>query len=122
MNLLNSKILTILLSTFSIWILFSVISVVVEKGGVKKEEAVIESKIDDIKQDNELLERYVKNFENPDFIEKEARLRLNYKKQGEKVIFVYQDLTSDAASSSDKFLLKNLSDYKKLWHWLGKFF
>src|SRR3989344_1810064 len=103
MNFLNSKILTVPLAFLSVWILFSVISVDIKKDEIKKEEANIESKITAIKRDNAFLERYIKNFENPEFLEKEARLRLNYKVLGEEVVFVYRDTNSQISSRSGGF-------------------
>ena len=89
-----------------------------EKDQVKKEEANIESKIAGIKRDNASIEKYIKNFENPEFLEKEARLRLNYKALGEEVVFVYRDANPQKASASEDTSSKNLPNYKKLWHWL----
>ena len=118
MNFLNSKILTILLSFLSVWTLFSVISVEVEKEQVKKEEASIEAKMANVVRDKKLLEKYIKNFENPGFLEKEARLRLNYKAFGEEVVFVYRDANSQKASSSQDTSTENLPNYKKWRQWL----
>ena len=118
MSFLNSKILTALLSILSVWILFSVISSEVEKDEVKKEETAIEAKISDMKRNNALLEQHINNFENPDFLEKEARLRLNYKVSGEEVVFVHRDLNSQKASSSEELSSRNLPNYKKWWYYL----
>src|SRR3989344_1542622 len=103
MNIINSKILTVPLLFLSVWILFSVISVEMKKDEIKKEEANIESKMTSIKRDNASLEKYIKNFENPEFLEKEARLRLNYKASGEEVAFVHRDTNSQKSSSSEEF-------------------
>jgi len=117
MNLLNSKILTVPLLFVSVWILFSVISIETEKDKIKKEEANIEHKITNIRQDNASLEKYIKNFENPEFLEKEARLRLNYKALGEEVVFVHRDANFQKASLSEEFS-EDLPSYKKWWNWL----
>lgn len=118
MFFVNSKILTVLLSVLSVWILFSVISVELEKDEVKKEEANIEAKIINIEWESASLERYIKNFDNPDFLEKEARLRLNYKAPGEEVVFVHRDPDSQKASSAEKFSGEDLPNYKKWLHYL----
>ncbi|MBI2674763.1 MAG: septum formation initiator family protein [Candidatus Yanofskybacteria bacterium] len=114
---INSKILTVPLLVLSVWILFSVISIEAEKGQVKKEETAIENKMAGISRDNQLLERYIENFKNPEFLEKEARLRLNYKLFGEEVVFVYRDANSQKASSSEE-LSEERPNYKKWWDWL----
>ena len=118
MFFLNSKILTILLSVLSVWMLLSVISVEVEKNAVKKKEAAVEAKMADIKRDNDLLEKQIKNFENQGFLEKEARLRLNYKMSGEEVVFVHRDLNSQKVSSSEEFSPENMLNYKKWFYYL----
>ena len=118
MNLLNSKILTVPLAFLSVWILFSVISVEIEKDEVKKEEANIESKIINVERDNASLERFIKNFDNPEFLEKEARLRFNYKALGEEAVFVHRDVNSQKASSSQDASSDDLPNYKKWWNWL----
>ncbi|MBI4158446.1 MAG: hypothetical protein HY505_02415 [Candidatus Yanofskybacteria bacterium] len=117
-NILNSKILTVPLVFLSVWILFLVISVETEKDGINKEEANIESKMTNIRRDNASLERYIKNFENPEFLGKEARLRLNYKAFGEEVVFVHRDINSQKASSSEEFSTEEPSNYKKWRYYL----
>jgi cell division protein FtsB len=118
MNVLNSKFLTVFLLILSVWILFSVISIEVEKDEVKKEEAAVQAKITGISQDNKLMEGYIKNFENHEFLEKEARLRLNYKLPGEEVVFVHRDANSPKASLSEESSPVDLPNYKKWWYWL----
>src|SRR3989344_6096212 len=74
-----------------------------------------------IKRDNASLEGYIKNFKNPEFLEKEARLRLNYKASGEEVVFVHRDINSQKASSSGTGPSQRTEEppnYKKWWHWL----
>src|SRR3989338_7163901 len=115
MVILNSKIFTALLLILSVWILFSVVSTKVEKDEVKKEETAIENKIIGMKLDNELLKGYIVNFENQKFLEKEARLRLNYKLSGEEVVFVYRDANSQKASSSEELSTTDPFNYMKWW-------
>ena len=121
MSLLNSKFLTVLLSIFSVWILFSVISVELERRDIKQQEQAVEDKIDNVKQDNVSLERYIENLKNPEFLKKEARFRLNFKELGEEVVFVHKEADSPKASSSQEFSLRNLFDYKRLEGWLKEF-
>ena len=110
-----------MLLVLSVWILFSVISAEIEKDEVKKEEAAVQTKIAEISQDNKLMEGYIKNFENQKFLEKEARLRLNYKLPGEEVVFVHRDANSQKASSSEELSPEDLPNYKKWWNWLFEF-
>ena len=118
MNFLNSKFFTGLISVFLAWILFSVISLEFEKNEAKKEVKNVELKIENIKKSSQVLEKLISNFNSQAFLEREARSRLNYKKQGEEVVFVYRDSVSDTASLSEKFSLGSLSYYKKWWRWM----
>lgn len=118
MNVFNSKFLTVFLLILSVWILFSVISAEIEKDEVKKQNAAIQTKITDISQNNRLMEGYIKNFENQKFLEKEARLRLNYKLPDEEVVFVHRDANSQKTSLSKDISPVELSKYKKWWRWL----
>ncbi|OGN02527.1 MAG: hypothetical protein A2655_02290 [Candidatus Yanofskybacteria bacterium RIFCSPHIGHO2_01_FULL_43_42] len=118
MNLLNSKFFTVFISLALVWILFSVIFVEIEKNEVKKEEEDIEAKITNIERDNASLEAYIKNIENSEFLEKEARLRLNYKAPGEEVVFVHRDLNPQKASLAQEFSTDEPPNYKKWWNWL----
>ena len=93
----------------------------IKKGEVKKEETAIRSKITGIKRDNDLLERYIKNFENQEFLDKEARFRLNYKLPGEEVVFVHRDANSQKASSSEELSSEGMLNYKKWWRWISGF-
>jgi len=118
MNFLNSKVFTVLVGASLVWILFSVISLEIDKDEVKEGERNVKAKIDDTIHNNESLERFVKYFDSPLFLEKEARLRLNYKAPGEEVVFVHRDLNSKKTSSVDEILEDNLPNYKKWWYYL----
>ena len=118
MSHLNSKVFTVLASASLVWILFSVISLKISKDEIKEEERNVETKIDNARHNNESLEKFIKYFDNPSFLEKEARLRLNYKAPGEEVVFVHRDLNSKKISSLDEPLEDNLPNYKKWWYYL----
>lgn len=120
MFFLNSKIFTIPLLALIAWILFYVMFAEVEKNEIKKKETAIENKIKNVKLANELSGRYIKSFENPGFLEKEARIRLNYKVFGEEVVFVHRDFNLQKASSSEELSLESLPNYKKWWRYLLK--
>ncbi|MEK7138721.1 MAG: septum formation initiator family protein [Patescibacteria group bacterium] len=114
MYFLNSKFLTVLLSVFSVWLLFSVISVEFERQEIKQQEQAVEDKIDNVKQDNTSLEQYIESLKNSEFLKKEARFRLNFKESDEEVIFVHRETDSPKASSSEELSLKELPG--KLWN------
>jgi len=116
--ILNSKVSTALLGILFVWVLFSVISIELEESVVKKEEESVRGKISDLEWDNELLGKYIDNLNNPEFLDKEARLRLNYKILGEEAVFVHRGPDYFKASSSDNFSEEYLPNYKKWWYYL----
>lgn len=118
MNLLNPKILTALLLVFLVWALSFVFSVRKEKNEISREKQNIENKISDIKKDNVSIENFLDNFNKPDFIDKEARTRFNYKALGEEVVFIHRDLNTEKASSAERFSVKNIASYKNWWNYL----
>lgn len=63
----------------------------------------MEAKISDLESDNSYIERVIGYLKNPSFLQKEARLKLNYKAFEEKVAFIYQDESAKAGSASDNF-------------------
>ena len=63
----------------------------------------LEEKINSLENNNSLLERFLGYMSNQSFLEKEARLRLNYKVPGEEVVFVYPDDSAKTSSSSNNF-------------------
>ena len=114
MSILNSKVLTISLSLVSVWILFSVISVEFERQETQKQQQAVEDKISKTENDNKLLGQYLDNLKNPEFLKKEARLRVNFKEPGEEVVFVHREVELPKASSAEEFYLKSWS--KKWWN------
>lgn len=97
------------------------ISAEIQRVEVKKEETAVQTKITDMRQDNNMLGMYIKNFENKEFLEKEARFRLNYKLPGEEVVFVHRDANSQKASSSEELSPEDMPNYKKWWRWISGF-
>lgn len=86
-----------------------------------KEAKIFENKINNLETVNKSIEERLKHFEYPSFLEKEARLKLNYKSVGEKVVFVYPD-TSKISSESGGFYdrLNRLPNYMKwVYYFLG---
>lgn len=95
------------------------VKIKMQAGLVNKEAAILENKIADLEKDNESIEEYLNHLSYPSFLEKEARLKLNYKLEGESVAFVYPD-TSQPTSSSDEFYIQfsQLPNYTKWIYYL----
>lgn len=118
MNIFNSKILTVPIFLFAAWMIFSVISVKTEERQVKGEKENLERRIDEVKRDNESIQGYLDNSNNPSFLDREARLRLNVKLPDEEVFFVYKDSNARPASASQESEADDLANWQKWWYYL----
>jgi len=67
---------------------------------VNEELTEFENKVAELEKDNGFLERVLSQMTHPSFLEKEARLKLNYKSAGEEVVFVYPDEKMRSSSKS----------------------
>ncbi|OGN00021.1 MAG: hypothetical protein A3B91_03440 [Candidatus Yanofskybacteria bacterium RIFCSPHIGHO2_02_FULL_41_29] len=103
--ILKSKWLLIIIIVGVGWLSLSSIKIKLHSDIVNKEVADIEKKIQDLEKENGVLEKFIEYVKNPLFLEKEARLKLNYRASGETVVFVYPDEADTVAS--------DLVDFKK---------
>ena len=118
--ILNSKVLSIVLSILILWLIIFSAQLVVQKNSVDKEVENLRWKIDEAQKNSNYLDKLLAYFQSPAFLEKEARLKFNYKASGEKVVFVYKDKTAKSVSGSADFqeVLKTLPNYKKWFYYL----
>ena len=114
-KLLNSKIYTALISVLVLWLTLSSINLNLERDVIDREVKNIEIKIQEVGKDADYLNKFLAYFKTPTFLEKEARLKLNYKAPGEEVVFIYRDKNVKKASESLGFdeLLTRMPNYKK---------
>ncbi len=85
------------------WLSLSFINIKVHEDIVNKEVNNVQTKISNLQKNNSALERFISYVKHPSFLEKEARLQLNYKAAGEEVVFVYPDTNAKANSGSMDF-------------------
>lgn len=113
-TILNSKILLSLLGIITAGMILSTINLRSQRNIVARDVRDVESKIREVKKDNEYLNKFLNHFQNSAFLQKEARLKLNYKAPGEEVVFVYRDLNEKASKSlSEEEVLKSMPNYRK---------
>ena len=119
-KILNSKVFCALVGALSFWLIFSSIKLSSQKDAVNKEVKNIEGKIKEVQDDTDYLNKFLVYFQTPAFLEKEARLKLNYKAQGEEVVFIYKDKNPKKVSDSISIekLLAKMSNYKKWFFYL----
>ena len=87
---------------------------------VRKELKNLNQKIDEVKKSSLELEKLGDYMKSNAYLERQARLKLNYKKPDEKVIFVYQNSNAKVQNNNvktgkilDSKLLVNLKEWWK---------
>lgn len=100
------------------WMILSFIKLKLDENIVNKEVAELELKIDNLEKSNNTIEKFISYMSNPRFIEKQARIKLNYKAEGEEVVFIYPDNSAKNSSSSQELLLQNAPNYIKWYYYL----
>ncbi len=125
---LNSKFFSVVVILIVGWLALSLFGVESRKKSFDKDISGIESKINNVQKTNDQLSEFLSHFDNPSFLEKEARTKLNYKAPDEELILVYRDNGAKTASDSVggsskegifKSIFSKLSEYK---NWFIKLF
>src|SRR3989344_5139367 len=103
---------------FFAFLILKQFSVVYQKNSHLKS---LEKSISELSQENETIKQETALSDDPDTIDKEARTRLNLKKEGEHVVII---LPSDNESFQDEFASTDaepasVSVWKKIMSWLG---
>lgn len=70
----------------------------------------------DLKKENEELERGILQVDEEEFLEKEARVNMGYKKDGEKTVILKINTTT---TKSDQQLKMEASVWYKIKQWFG---
>lgn len=117
---LKSKYLSVIIIAGIGWLGFSFIKIKIQENLVNKEVESLEAKISNLEDDNSYMEKIISYLKNPLFLQKEARLKLNYKAYEEKVAFVYPDESAKAGSGSNNFdkQLAQIPNYMKWVYYL----
>lgn len=93
----------------------SVVKILPAVVAVNKEAKNLEQKINETNRNFAELERSKEYLKSPAYLERQARIKLNFKKPDEKVVFVYQkpySLNPTASTAAE-------NDYKSWWrNWL----
>jgi len=100
------------------WLTLSFIKIKLHKNIVNKEVVELEEKIKGFESNNSFLERFIGYMTNPSYLEKEARLKLNYKAPGEEVVFIYPDENGANASSASADFNKQLAQMPNYLKWV----
>lgn len=98
------------------WLGVSLIKIKLQEDIVNNEVAELEKEISGLERSNSLLEKFISMMNNPAFVEREARIKLNYKSPDENVVFVYPD-TGEKTEAEEK-QKENLPNYVKWFYYL----
>ncbi len=116
----SSKLFIILLILILIGIFTALGKEGYRKYQLDKEITSLEKEISSLKKENKEISELLNYFKSNEFLEKQARLKLNLLKQGEKLIIIRpekQDILSSSSIEENK-TKKDFSNIKKWWDYL----
>ncbi len=120
MPLLQRKTLVIVLAALLVWLGYGSWQVRDQRTGMDVQVKDLESRAADLEQNNKFLASSSAYFASDAYLERQARLKLNYKLADEQVAFVYKDTSVKIASPSKEFKaqLAEMPNWKKWWYYL----
>jgi len=117
MNPLYSKWLSLLLIVLVGWLAFSLPVLNARWTEFEKTLSSLNQKIGDAEKNKNYLEKFMAYFKSPEFLDKEARAKLNYKFPDESVVFVFRDSNSKLIVEAGKSI-DQAPNYKKWWYYI----
>ena len=101
-QILSSKILLILSLVILIFFSTNLVKQVINRRDLQKEVSALEEEINRLQGRNQELDSLIGYFESLDFVEKEARTKLNLRKPGEQIIIVEEEPAESRLTESVK--------------------
>jgi len=87
---------------------------------INKKVAEFKKQVELLKEENQTLSNLIDYFSSEQSLEKEARIKLNLLKEGEKLIIIGSEKGTDSRNQSLKDIKKTEdSNFEKWWEWLG---
>lgn len=114
-RILNSKLFSALLILLVFWLGNSLVNLNRQREDINNEISSYEDKISKAEESNNKLAEFMKNIENQSFLEREARIKHNYKLADEDVAFIYLDNQKPATVSYEE-QLKSMPFWERWWH------
>jgi cell division protein FtsL len=112
-KLLSYKLTSVLLFGLLLWSGFTVWDTWSKRALTDKQVAELEKKIENLEKENKNLEQSKDYFQSDAYLERQARLKLNYRDADEKLAFVYLD--KDASKSMDFKSRAGILEILKSW-------
>lgn len=119
-KLIRSKIFFIFLISILLALVTGIFQKLYYRYEVKGELDRLNTEITDLNKQKNDLNQLVDYYKNESNLEKEARVRLNLKKEGEKVVIILPQATStseNSESGSGRSNIENLPNYKQWWYY-----
>ncbi len=117
MTSLNSKWFSLLLIVLVGCLVFYLLGLNVRRTEFQQVVSDVEQKIQEAERDKTYLEKFTAYFKSPQFLEKQTRVKLNYKSPDEEVVFVFRDPNPkekmDTANGLDQ-----APNYRKWWFYV----
>lgn len=116
-----TKIITISLVLVIIIFVVKITQEIINRRSLNNELANLNQQITNLQGKQQELENLMTYLESSDFIEKEARTRLNLRKDGERVIIIPSSSTNNnlpASATITTTTIKELTNFQKWWQYI----
>jgi cell division protein FtsB len=110
-----SKILLVLGVFILIFFSFNLAKEIINRRDLKKEIGSLQGEINNLEGKNKELADLIKYFESIDFVEKEARTKLNLRKPGEKIIIIPDSNSPTSSQIQSQKTLNGLTDQMEVY-------
>lgn len=95
------------------FLVFSLLRIQQPLGNLRDEAKNIDQKIAEIKKQEEAAQKETDYLKSAAFLERELRLKLNYKKPDENVVVVYRNHLAPNVASSSQSIIKEPANWQK---------
>jgi len=113
-KLLKSKIFFVLLIPVFLTLVFGIFQNFYYRYQIKKDLNQLNLEIANLSKNKKDLDELVNYYQNQSNLEKEARVRLNLKKEGESVVIILPTATTTFTTPAN---IGDLSNYQKWWYY-----
>ena len=118
MSWLRRKTVTIILLVLIGWFGYQGLKIHEQQVSTAAEVSEMESRVADLSRNNQFLASSSAYFGSDAYLERQARLKLNYKMPDEQVAFVYKDTSTKESPKNTGPNLQDLPNWKKWWYYL----
>ncbi|MEK7579899.1 MAG: septum formation initiator family protein [Patescibacteria group bacterium] len=116
---MNSRLVSIGLGIIFLFLLWLVVKDYPQKAEVSRQLNDVKTKLESLTRDEARQKSLAEYLSSESYLEKQARIRLNLKKEGEEVVFIYKKEEPETGKEDNKnenpFLLKLKEWIKMLW-------